>query len=101
MVEECNDKKCFQHGSIRVRGGVAQGIVISTGSRKTAIIERTISKNLSKYQRWAKVRSHLPAHNPPCINAKVGDFVEVGETRKISKTKAWTITRILKKGEAV
>ena len=101
MVDKCDDKKCFQHGSIRVRGATAQGIVVSTSGKKTAIIERTISKKLSKYQRWAKERSHLPAHNPPCINAKVGDFVEVGETRKISKTKAWTITKILGKGEAV
>lgn len=101
MAEECEDKKCFQHGSIRVRGGVAQGIVISTGGKRTAIIERTISKKLPKYHRWAKVRSHLSAHNPPCINAKAGDMVEIGETRKISKTKAWTITRILQKGEAV
>lgn len=101
MTEECDDKKCFQHGSIRVRGGAAQGIVISTSGKRTAVIERTISKKLQKYQRWAKVRSHLPAHNPPCINAKVGDMVEIGETRKMSKTKAWTITRILQKGEVV
>jgi len=100
MAEECDDKNCFRHGSLRVRGGITQGIVVSTGGKRTAIVERTMLKKLSKYQRLAKQRSHLAAHNPPCINAKVGDFVELGETRKISKTKAWTITKILEKGES-
>lgn len=101
MAEECNDKKCFQHGNVRVRGGVLQGTVISTKGKRTAIIERSIVKKIKKYERWARLRSRLPAHNPPCINAQVGDFVEIGETRKLSKTKAWTITKILKKGEAI
>ncbi|MEM3422419.1 MAG: 30S ribosomal protein S17 [Candidatus Bilamarchaeaceae archaeon] len=100
MADMCDDKKCFQHGTVRVRGGVLQGIVVSTKGKRTAIIEQRRAKKIPKYERWAKVRSRVPAHNPPCINAQVGDIVEIGETRRLSKTKAWTITKILKKGEA-
>lgn len=38
----------------------------------------------------------MAAHNPPCIAAKVGDIVAIAETRKLSKTKAWTVLEVIK-----
>src|SRR3989338_6720379 len=99
MVTECNDKKCFNHGTIRVRGGRLTGKVVSTKAKHTAIIERSSISYISKYRRWAREHSRIAAHNPSCITAKLGDLVRIGETRKISKTKAWTITEILGKEE--
>ncbi len=95
MAEECNDKKCYKHGDLKVRGERLQGKVVSAKSRNTVVIERDRTQFFPKYQRWAKERSHMSAHNPPCINAKVGDMVTVAETRKLSKTKAWTVLEVI------
>ena len=95
MAEECSDSKCYRHGNVRVRGERLSGRIVSTKGKNTAIIERDITKKIAKYQRWAKEKSRIAAHNPPCINAGVGDIVLIGETRKLSKTKAWTVMEIV------
>jgi small subunit ribosomal protein S17 len=32
---------------------------------------------------------------------KIGDVVEIAEGRPVSKTKAWVVTRLVEKGQAV
>ncbi|MBC7110345.1 MAG: 30S ribosomal protein S17, partial [Archaeoglobi archaeon] len=46
-----------------------------------------------------KKRSKLHAHNPPCINARVGDVVKIAECRPLSKTKHFVVVEILERGE--
>lgn len=99
MAEKCEDKKCFKHGGLKVRGETLKGRVVSAKSRHTVIVERSTTQYLAKYRKWAKGRSHIAAHNPPCINAQVGDIVDLAETRKLSKTKAWTVVGLSEKGE--
>lgn len=99
-MAECTDKNCYVHGTIRVRGRRTEGKVVSAKAKATVVVERSVIKFISKYKRWAKGRSRLRAHNPICINAALGDTVKVGETRKISKTKAWTVLEIVKKAES-
>lgn len=98
-MAECTDKNCYVHGSLRVRGGTTQGRVVTTKSKLTAVVELDITNFIPKYRRWAKEHTKIPAHNPVCISAKIGDVVNVGESRKISRTKTWTITNIVKSGE--
>jgi small subunit ribosomal protein S17 len=101
MSEECNDKKCYRHGGLKVRGGRLTGTVVSTKGKNTAIVSRDMIKFFPKYQRRAKERSHIAAHQPACMRVSVGDLVLIGETRKISKTKAWTVLEVLgSKGES-
>ncbi|MBN1455027.1 MAG: 30S ribosomal protein S17, partial [Methanomicrobia archaeon] len=38
-----------------------------------------------------KRQSKIHAHNPPCINAKVGDIVKIAECRPLSKTKSFVV----------
>lgn len=97
--EKCDDQKCWKHGDTKVRGERLEGTVVSTKAKNTAVVERAITKKLNKYQRWAKERSRISAHNPTCINAEAGDYVVLGETRKLSKTKAWTVLEIVRKAE--
>jgi small subunit ribosomal protein S17 len=97
MTDICDDKKCFKHGGVKVRGELLGGKVVSAKGRRTVIVERTKTQYFSKYRKWARGTSRIAAHNPGCINAQVGDMVTLAETRKLSKTKAWTITSI--KGE--
>ncbi|MFH0970622.1 MAG: 30S ribosomal protein S17 [Candidatus Diapherotrites archaeon] len=78
-----------------VRGNSLVGKVISAKAPKTVTVEREIVVYVSKYERYKKLRSRVHAHNPEWINAKENDIVRIGETRKISKTKAFVITEIL------
>lgn len=84
---------------IGTRGGFLTGKVVSDKMKKTVVIERDHTKYYSKYKKYARSRSRIVAHNPEDINAKVGDRVMIAETRKLSKTKAWTVIEIIKPGE--
>ncbi|MGB9719163.1 MAG: 30S ribosomal protein S17 [Candidatus Anstonellales archaeon] len=99
---ECNDKNCPMHGSLRVRGMLVRGKVVSTRMRKSVVVERDLLKPVSKYKRRAKTKSKLHAHLPECIKVNLGDEVEIGQTRKLSKTKGWVVLKVIKgkeKGE--
>ncbi|MCD6549678.1 30S ribosomal protein S17 [Candidatus Micrarchaeota archaeon] len=96
---ECNDKKCFRHGNVRVRGMTLTGVVVSARPTRTVIVKRDLVKKIPKYKRYARLHSRIPAHNPPCINAQPGDLVRIGETRRLSKTKSWTVIEIIKRAE--
>lgn len=95
MSEKCEDKNCYIHGNLKVRGASVVGKVVSDKGKKTVIVERNITSVMPKYNRIIKKISRIPAHNPSCINAKYGDVVRIGETKKISKTKSWTVLEVL------
>lgn len=89
--KECEDENCPFHGTLKVRGGVMEGKVVSSKGEKTAVIERSYTQKVPKYERYERRSSKIPAHNPPCINAQEGDIVKIGECRPISKTKSFVI----------
>ena len=93
---ECNDVNCFIHGTLKLRGQTLSGKVVSAKAKSTVIVERPTVKFIRKYRRYARTSSRIPAHNPPCINAKEGDTVKIAECRKISRTKAWVLSEITK-----
>jgi small subunit ribosomal protein S17 len=93
----CNDPKCFIHGNVSVRGGRLVGVVVSDKGKNTVVVKIERIKRVAKYHRYERRRSKIHAHNPPCIKAKEGDVVLLGETRKLSKTKAWTVMEVLKR----
>ncbi|MEM3030705.1 MAG: 30S ribosomal protein S17 [Candidatus Micrarchaeia archaeon] len=96
MAEKtCTDPHCFRHGSLRTRGGEVTGLVVSDKGRRSVIVEREYTRRIPKYERLARKRSRIPAHNPDCIAAKEGDTVRIAECRRISKTKAWTVVEVL------
>ncbi len=88
-------------GPIVARGHVRSGVVVSDRSKKTVIVEWDSLERFPKYQRFARSKSRVPVHNPESVAAKLGDTVEIAECRKISKTKAWTVTKVLKKAEGI
>ena len=77
------------------RGEMLTGRVVSDKMKKTVIVERDITKYFPKYKKYARARSRIVAHNPSSIDAKMGDMVTIAETRKLSKTKAWTVVEII------
>lgn len=94
--KKCTDENCPKHGSISVRGNVFKGIVVSNKMEKSVVVERELLRKIPKYERYARTRSRITAHVPECMDVKTGDKVEIGETRKISKTKNFVITKVEK-----
>jgi len=91
--KKCNDKHCPFHGSLKIRGKIFKGIIISKDTHKTAKVEWPRRFYLPKYERYEKRISVVKAHNPPCINAEVGNAVMIVECRPISKTKNFVIVK--------
>ncbi len=91
--EECRDLSCPFHGFTRIRGKITQGVVVSKNSKNTVIIRRDYVQFIKKYQRYERRNTRLACHLPNCLNHEIGigDFVKVGESRKISKTKAFIV----------
>lgn len=58
---------------------------------KTAIIKRDYLHYIPKFRRYERRRSHIPAHNPPCLKVKVGETVKIAECRPLSKTVSFVI----------
>jgi len=88
-------------GPIVPRGHTRVGTVVSDRSKRTIIVEWATLEQFPKYQRSARSKSRLPVHNPDAIGAKLGDIVEIAECRKISKTKAWTVTKVITKAKGL
>jgi small subunit ribosomal protein S17 len=91
----CTDPKCPHHGSLRVRGAVLQGKVASARAAKTAVVVVPHARLVRKYERYEKRRSKIHAHVPPCTPVREGDRVEIAECRKLSRTKAFVVTKVL------
>lgn len=91
--KECDDKYCPFHGTTRIRGKITTGRVVSKKSHNTAIIRQDYTQFVKKYQRYERRNSRISCHLPECLHydINVGDLVIVGESRKISKTKAFII----------
>ena len=75
------------------RGRTFTGVVTSDSMRKTVTVEWNRRHYIPKYERYEKRRTHVKAHNPEEVDARVGDEVVIQETRPMSKTKHFTIIR--------
>jgi len=95
---ECDDPNCPFHGNLPVRGIILEGVVVSDKMDKTVVVLHEYLHFVKKYKRYEKRRKKIHAHNPPCINAKVGDVVKIAETRPISKTVSFVVIQVVKKG---
>ncbi len=95
----CDDKLCPFHGSLRVRGRILKGVVISDKMQRTVTVRIDYVRFDRKYKRYEKRFSKIKAHNPPCINAKVGDIVYIGETRPIAKTVHFVVCYVEKRNQ--
>ena len=92
---ECKDKNCPIHGDLKIRGRILEGVVISDKMRNSVVVKRELLEYIPKYERYAKKSSKITAHNPPCLNAKLGDNVRIAECRPISKTKSFVVIEVI------
>jgi len=94
--KDCNDPNCPFHGTLPVRGQVFDCKVVSDKMESTVVVLREFEKRATKFERFEKRRSKIHAHNPPCLDAKVGDSVKIAECRPLSKTKAYVVVEVLR-----
>ena len=75
---------------------ILEGVVVSDKGDKTVVVkvERTFLHPVLKktVRRSKKYHAHDEANE-----CKEGDLVEIEATRKISKTKAWRVARLIEK----
>ena len=91
----CEDKKCPFHGSLKVHGKIFVATVIKAKFPKSPLVEWVGRRYIQKYERYEKNRTRVHVHNPPCINAVVGDKVRIAECKPLSKTKNFVIVEKL------
>ena len=91
----CDDRNCPFHGSLSVRGRIFEGIVLSAKMDKTVIIQREYLQFSSKFVRYERRHSHIPSHNPPCLDVKEGEHVKIAECRPLSKTVSFVVVEKL------
>jgi small subunit ribosomal protein S17 len=89
------DQKCPFTGGLSVKKELLQGKVIKRDVGNSATIEWSRPYFVRKYERYEMRRSRLRVHNPPVIDAQVGQTVLVAKTRPLSKTKNHVILKIL------
>lgn len=87
----CVDVNCPFHGKLSVRGQIIKGICVSTKMNKTAVIQRERRRFSQKFERYEKRTKKISAHNPECLEIKIGEPVTVMECRPISKTVSFVI----------
>jgi small subunit ribosomal protein S17 len=95
----CNDRLCPIHGDrkLKMRGRTFEGAVIrKLHGRVTIQFERMLK--LAKYERYEKRRTKIHARLPDCMkdDVAVGDLIQIAETRPISKTIHFVVSKVIK-----
>ncbi len=73
---------------------VLHGSVVSDAMDKTVVVAVASTKEHPIYRKKYKVTAKFKAHDE-ANTYKVGDLVEIKETRPLSATKRWEVTRKL------
>jgi small subunit ribosomal protein S17 len=86
-MEEAAAKK---ESSAKTNGKVLSGVVVSDKMKKTVVVEVNRFIKHPKYQKYFKVSKRYKAHDEENKH-KVGDKVEIRETKPISKQKSFVV----------
>jgi small subunit ribosomal protein S17 len=76
---------------------VMRGTVTSNKMQKTVVVQVDRKVKHPLYEKFVSKRTKLYAHDEN-NEAKIGDVVEVTQTRPLSKLKCWRVLRIVQKG---
>jgi small subunit ribosomal protein S17 len=82
----------------RSRRKVREGLVVSTGMDKTAVVAVIERVRHPRYVKTVQRTKRLYAHDEG-NDARVGDRVRLAETRPLSKLKRWRLLEILERAK--
>jgi small subunit ribosomal protein S17 len=76
------------------------GRVVSDARAKTVTV---LVERRAKHELYGKIVARSRKYHAHDENNeyKIGDVVEISETRPVSKTKAWAVTRLVEKAQIV
>jgi len=77
---------------------VRTGKVVSDKMDKTVVVEIIDSVQNPLYKKFVKRSTKFKAHDEK-NECKIGDTVEITETRPLSKNKRWRVSEILEKAK--
>lgn len=80
----------------RAERKTARGIVMSNKMDKTLVVQVNRKVRHPVYEKFVSKKTRLYAHDDKA-EAKVGDVVEIVQTRPLSKLKRWRLLRIVQK----
>lgn len=89
--KKCTDERCPFHGSLKVRGRMLTGKVVSTAGKNFVVVEMEYLHKVAKFVRSERRRSKVNAHLSPCIEVSEGDTVTIAECRPLSKTISFAV----------
>ena len=82
----------------RVKRKVREGVVVSNGMDKTAVVAVVERVRHPKSNKFVLQTKKLYAHDE-ANDVNVGDKVRVMETRPLSKTKRWRVVEVLERAK--
>lgn len=80
----------------RAKRRVLRGTVVSDRMDKTVVVETNTRRSHPLYGKRVKFSRRYKAHDEENV-AKIGDVVEIMETRPLSKDKHFRVTKIVEK----
>lgn len=78
---------------------VRTGVVVSDKMDKTVVVQVEQRKRHPRYKKYIKAWSKVKAHDRD-NSCRIGDVVEIIETRPLSKEKRWRVIRVLRRTQA-
>jgi small subunit ribosomal protein S17 len=82
----------------RSRRKVREGVVVSNGMDKTAVVAVVERVRHPKYNKFVLQTKKLYAHDE-ANDVNVGDKVRLMETRPLSKTKRWRVVEVVERAK--
>jgi len=80
----------------RANRKIQTGLVVGDKMNKTVVVEVRTTVLHPRYKKYLRRRRRFKAHDAE-NDCRVGDRVEIIETRPLSKTKRWRVRKILEK----
>lgn len=80
------------------RRKILQGIVVSDKMQKTIVVQVERKSKHRLYKKLVITHKKYHAHDER-EECKIGDFVEIMETRPLSATKRWRLNKIIQKAK--
>ena len=82
------------NGSLRIRGRLFEGTVVSARARGTVVIEKESPVYFTKFKRYARSRSRIHAHVPSNLDVAEGSRVLAAECRPLAKSVSYVVVEV-------
>ena len=96
MAEQAPTNDAAPSGAERSRRKTREGVVASASMDRTAVVVVTEQVRHRRYNKTVKRHKRLYVHDEE-NDLRVGDRVQVAETRPMSKLKRWRLLRVIER----